>query len=820
MVQILKNPDKLGIGGYHSFGLSRMLADIGLIDAAWFYTWSDALPPVAADPWTVGDDVSLGGTASDRTLRLGSSGDAWVLQTVDVAAGATYDLSLETAGGAGAAGGISLDFLDASGKTLASHWTPLDGSQGRVTLAGLAVPAGAVSARIVAWGSAGALEIDAVRLDDTSGGGNPVAMGEFESAVASPAASGPASFVPMKWGADAAGWIDTGDLAGAATVLGFNEPDQRAQANLTVAQAIALWPDLMATGARLGSPATATNQTLGATSWLGKFMSQANAAGLRVDFVAVHYYSANPDVAVFQKWLTKVYNAYQRPVWVTEWGLVDWSDPDRFSFTETAQFFRDATVMMDGLAFVEKQSWFGLYDGLDGLSLNTNLFDDAGQLTPVGQAFAGFSAERDLTGSAGDDQLQGGANNDRLDGAAGNDILVAGLGDDTLAGGAGADRFELGEVDRMNFGADAILDFDFQGADADSLVFTFGGAERVLSTGADFAALAAQLASDSDPETGVTLAGADLVIDFGTGKGQVVLQGGATDPTVAAAFAPPPPAQVIAEYGSVAVSQRKLTVTLEHSFLNPVVIATVTSMNETTPVVARVSAVTATSFTLFLDEPNALDGRHAFESVSWVVVEAGHWTTTSGLEIDAGKLVTNTLSSRGTTPASFTSAFDAAPMVFTTAQSATGSDALWTRASSASASGFDMVLQEEEALNSGTHTSETVGWLAVSRVSGPLDGSTLADSSAATATATDRTTAISFAAGFAAAPVLLAGISSLAEGDTAGLRLSGLDRNGATLFVQEDTTFDSETAHGAEQIDWLALDGSGTISGFDSALLG
>ena len=40
-------------------------------------------------------------------------------------------------------------------------------------------------------------------------------------------------------------------------LLGFNEPDQGGQANMTVAQALSLWPQLMATGMTLGSPAVA-----------------------------------------------------------------------------------------------------------------------------------------------------------------------------------------------------------------------------------------------------------------------------------------------------------------------------------------------------------------------------------------------------------------------------------------------------------------------------------------------------------------------------------------------------------------------------------
>ncbi len=42
-------------------------------------------------------------------------------------------------------------------------------------------------------------------------------------------------------------------------LLGFNEPDMSSQSNMTVSDALRLWPRLMATGMRLGSPAVAAN---------------------------------------------------------------------------------------------------------------------------------------------------------------------------------------------------------------------------------------------------------------------------------------------------------------------------------------------------------------------------------------------------------------------------------------------------------------------------------------------------------------------------------------------------------------------------------
>ena len=56
---------------------------------------------------------------------------------------------------------------------------------------------------------------------------------------------------------------------------------------MSVGTAIKLWPQLEQAGLRLGSPAPV--QPLG--DWLKKFMDQAAAKDLRVDFVAMHSYA-------------------------------------------------------------------------------------------------------------------------------------------------------------------------------------------------------------------------------------------------------------------------------------------------------------------------------------------------------------------------------------------------------------------------------------------------------------------------------------------------------------------------------------------------
>ncbi|MBY6199756.1 glycoside hydrolase family protein [Maritalea mobilis] len=198
-------------------------------------------------------------------------------------------------------------------------------------------------------------------------------------------------FVPMIHGAD-----NIGDTIRSSRrvrhLLGFNEPDGHGgshQAGMSVEEAIALWPRLEATGLRLGSPATTREGTLGRGSWQSRFMAEVERRGLRVDFMAVHYYSTNGSVDEFRNWLVQVYNTYRRPIWVTEFAYIDWSRPSLATYEANAAFAHGAIRMMETLPFVERHAWFAANPyNWDGLVPEINLVDNDMQPTPLGQAFA------------------------------------------------------------------------------------------------------------------------------------------------------------------------------------------------------------------------------------------------------------------------------------------------------------------------------------------------------------------------------------------------------------------------------------------------
>jgi hypothetical protein len=206
-------------------------------------------------------------------------------------------------------------------------------------------------------------------------------------------------FVPMVWDESHANATEIGQAVatGASALLGYNEPDVVQQANMTVDQALDLWPLLEGTGLRLGSPATAGDPSL-AGSWLEHFMDGAATRGRRVDFVCVHWYGAGVDAAAeaadLERLLRAVYQKYQRPIWLTEFALVRWTPRVAFPAPGAeAEFVRKAVPILEGLPFLERYAWFALPPwSSSGMPATTNLYDDSGTPTAVGQAYRSLPA--------------------------------------------------------------------------------------------------------------------------------------------------------------------------------------------------------------------------------------------------------------------------------------------------------------------------------------------------------------------------------------------------------------------------------------------
>jgi Glycosyl hydrolase catalytic core len=199
-------------------------------------------------------------------------------------------------------------------------------------------------------------------------------------------------YVPMIWTGPPRANIDVAGLidklpADVHYLLGFNEPNFGAQANLTPAQAAAAWPQLeqiaSARGLALVSPAVNycggnCNET-DPFKWLDAFF--AACTGCRVDYVAFHWYACSKDALTA---MLGRFEAYGRPVWLTEFACLDAADT-----SEAVQeaYLKQAVPVLEADAKVFRYAWF---IGRSSPGAATyDLLGAPGALSPLGQTYVG-----------------------------------------------------------------------------------------------------------------------------------------------------------------------------------------------------------------------------------------------------------------------------------------------------------------------------------------------------------------------------------------------------------------------------------------------
>ncbi|MEM8964577.1 MAG: matrixin family metalloprotease [Acidobacteriota bacterium] len=169
-----------------------------------------------------------------------------------------------------------------------------------------------------------------------------------------------------------------------------------------------------------------------------------------------------------------------------------------------------------------------------------------------------------------------------------------------------------------------------------------------------------------------------------------------------------------AEAGDVSVDEVWVTVSFSRSFdSTPVVIPTVTTKNGGSAVVVRLRNVSSTGFELRLQEEEANDDNHAFETVHWVAIETGS-TTANGSRIKVAR-TGNSVTDQAfliTAPSNMGDN----PKFLAAAQTYDGTDPANVRFDSASVPLFNTffaVIMDEETSNDAetSHNSENVGYI-------------------------------------------------------------------------------------------------------------
>lgn len=175
--------------------------------------------------------------------------------------------------------------------------------------------------------------------------------------------------------------------------LGLNEPngsDQDAYKNLSppgsVDHAVAIWPTQLATGLRAGTPAV----TDGGYSWITSFVAKADAAGMRMDFVPIHYYRASTNdpanaAASMYAFLKSVHDVVKRPMWITEFNNgANWTTGTDPTLAQNRDCIDAMIKMMDETPWIERYS---VYSAVEASRQMVVSGTNPVELTPAGVVY-------------------------------------------------------------------------------------------------------------------------------------------------------------------------------------------------------------------------------------------------------------------------------------------------------------------------------------------------------------------------------------------------------------------------------------------------
>jgi hypothetical protein len=266
-----------------------------------------------------------------------------------------------------------------------------------------------------------------------------------------------------------------------------------------------------------------------------------------------------------------------------------------------------------------------------------------------------------------------------------------------------------------------------------------------------------------------------------------------------------PPSTAAVQSGELTLANtdvgRWVTATFKRPFSRtPVVTTGGASHNGVEPVLARVRNVTRTSFQVRLEEWAYQDGDHMLETVSYLAAEPGRHTL-GGVTVEAGAMT----AADDPRTVRFDQAFAKPPVVL--AQVATTNDptTVTTRVSDVHKDDVRVRLQEQETETRAgrLHGAETVHWIALSPGTGTLAGERLRVGRTGMAV-TDAWKTIWFKADYPDAALLTAG-QSIKGIDPATIRYRNLKQRSAQIRVQEERSYDRETAHTKEKVGFVVI---------------
>ena len=184
--------------------------------------------------------------------------------------------------------------------------------------------------------------------------------------------------------------------------------------------------------------------------------------------------------------------------------------------------------------------------------------------------------------------------------------------------------------------------------------------------------------------------------------------------------------EVVGEVGTTTADSVGTTVTLAHTYIDPVFIVEAISGDTgggalNRPAVAIITGTTTSSFTVRIQEPDNEPDTHGEELLSYIVMERGSYTLPDGRKVDVNTLDTNHYYGNAVSGASddtctFTQTFSSTPVILTSLQTNNNTnspDFLTTSIALPNANTFACSIEVPDGETAEPTNTETIGWIAI-----------------------------------------------------------------------------------------------------------
>ena len=180
-------------------------------------------------------------------------------------------------------------------------------------------------------------------------------------------------------------------------LLAFNEPDNATQSNASTNGVIGIWPQIEALNLPIVGPAVQNTFD----TWQYNFYSLLTNNSYRLDYSAVHEY-VPPNASSLMGVLQSVYTTFGRPVWLTEFSPVDWSNTQSWSENDDYNFLAEFMWQAENNDWLKRYAIFP-FSGTNSASPWVNngyrgnfFLADGATLSPYGELYAAWDGNLTL----------------------------------------------------------------------------------------------------------------------------------------------------------------------------------------------------------------------------------------------------------------------------------------------------------------------------------------------------------------------------------------------------------------------------------------